>query len=77
MRRPKVGPRLWRQLPGRPPSTSADKDVIWAAHAEFLEDLSRLDAQLRDTKKKLSTAVRASGTTLTEIFGVGPSLPPR
>jgi transposase len=39
---------------------------------EFLGDLRRIDAQMRDTKKKLTTAVRASGTTLTEIFGVGP-----
>jgi transposase len=40
--------------------------------AEFLQDIRHLDAQLRDTKKKLAAAVRASGTTLTEIFGVGP-----
>ncbi len=40
--------------------------------AEFLEDMRRLDAQLRDTRKKLAAAVRASGTTLTGLFGVGP-----
>jgi transposase len=40
--------------------------------AEFLDDLRRLDAQLRGTRKKLTIAVRASGTTLTDIFGVGP-----
>jgi len=40
--------------------------------AAFLEDLRRLDAQLRDTKKKLAAAVRASATTLTQLFGVGP-----
>ena len=40
--------------------------------AEFLDDLRRLDAQLRETKKKLAAAVKASGTTLTEVFGVGP-----
>ena len=34
--------------------------------------MRRLDAQLRDTRKKLAAAVRASGTTLTEVFGVGP-----
>jgi transposase len=39
---------------------------------EFLEDLRRIDAQLRDTKKRLTVAVRASGTTITEVFGVGP-----
>jgi len=39
---------------------------------EFLEDLRRIDAQMREAKKKLTTAVRASGTTLTSVFGVGP-----
>ena len=40
--------------------------------AEFLADLRHLDAQLRETRKKLAAAVRASGTTLTQVFGVGP-----
>jgi transposase len=40
--------------------------------AEFLADLRHIDAQLRDTRKKLAAAVRASGTTLTQVFGVGP-----
>jgi len=40
--------------------------------AELLEDMRRLDAQMRESKKKLAIAVRASGTTVTEIFGVGP-----
>ena len=42
--------------------------------AEFLADLCRIDAQLRETRKKLATAVRASGTTVTEVFGVGPAI---
>jgi hypothetical protein len=37
--------------------------------AEFLADLRHVDAQLRDTRKKLAAAVRASGTTLTQVFG--------
>jgi Transposase IS116/IS110/IS902 family len=40
--------------------------------AEHLADLRRLDAQRREIRKKLTTAVRASGTTVTEVFGVGP-----
>ena len=40
--------------------------------AQFLEDLRRIDGQLRETNKKLAAAVRASGTTVTEVFGVGP-----
>jgi transposase len=40
--------------------------------AAFLDDLRRIDAQLRDTKNKLAVAVRATGTSLTGLFGVGP-----
>jgi transposase len=40
--------------------------------AEFTGDLRRIDVQMRDTKKKLATAVRAAGTSLTGLFGVGP-----
>ena len=40
--------------------------------AEFLADLRRLDAQIRDTRTRLAAEVRASGSTLTGIFGVGP-----
>jgi hypothetical protein len=34
--------------------------------------MRRLDAQLRGTRKKLAAAVKVSGTTLTQVFGVGP-----
>ena len=44
----------------------------WRLASDFLEDLRRLDEQMKQTKKKLAAAVKASGTTLTEIFGVGP-----
>ena len=40
--------------------------------AEFPGDMRRLDAQLRGTRKKLAAAVKFSGTTLTEVSGVGP-----
>jgi transposase len=36
--------------------------------------LRRIDAPLRETKNKLTAAVRASGTSLTGLFGVGPVL---
>jgi transposase len=39
---------------------------------EHLEDLRHLDTQMRASKQRLEAAVRASGTTVTEIFGVGP-----
>ena len=39
---------------------------------EHLDDLRRLDAQMRESKSRIKAAVAASGTTLTELFGVGP-----
>ena len=44
----------------------------WELAAALIEDLRRIDAQLRETRKKLDAAVRASGTSLTGLFGVGP-----
>ena len=34
--------------------------------------MRRLDEQIRQPEKKLAAAVRASGTSLTDLFGVGP-----
>ena len=39
---------------------------------ELVADVSRLDAQLRETKKRIAAAVTASKTTVTTLFGVGP-----
>ena len=41
---------------------------------ELLDDVKRLDAQLKESHKRIKTAVKASGTTLTELYGVGPIL---
>jgi transposase len=49
--------------------------VAAARHAvavELVADLRRLDEQLRETKKRITAAVKASKTTLTDVFGVGP-----
>jgi transposase len=43
-----------------------------AVAVEHLEDLRRFDDQLRASKKRLAGAVSESGTTLTDLFGVGP-----
>src|SRR5260221_5919834 len=40
--------------------------------AELLADMRRPDAQIRQSTKKLAVAVKASATTLTGLFGVGP-----
>ena len=74
--------------PGRVPQvTTANRAAaILTAHApatavaaawhelarEHLADLRRLDAHRRDIRAKLAAAVRASGTTVTDVFGVGP-----
>ncbi|MGQ0804522.1 MAG: IS110 family transposase [Actinomycetota bacterium] len=46
-----------------------------ARHAlalEHLDDLRRLDDQMRISKQRIAEAIAASGTSLTELFGVGP-----
>jgi transposase len=52
-----------------------DSPVALAWHdlaKDHLADLRRTDTRITDTKKRITTAVKASGTTLTEIFEVGP-----
>ena len=39
---------------------------------ELLEDLRRLDAQMKESKKRLAAVVKASRTSTTKLFGVGP-----
>src|SRR5690349_17197232 len=40
--------------------------------AELTEDLRGIDTRIRQTRKKTAAAVAAAGTSLTELFGVGP-----
>jgi transposase len=40
--------------------------------AELLADVQRLDQQLKDSHRRIRTAVAASQTSLTELFGIGP-----
>jgi transposase len=39
---------------------------------EVVDDIARLDATLRASKKRIAQAVQVSGTSLTDIVGVGP-----
>jgi transposase len=39
---------------------------------EVVDDITRLDEILRASKKRIAVAVQASGTSLTDIYGVGP-----
>jgi transposase len=44
----------------------------WELAAELTEDLRGVDTAIRQTRKKAAAAVRAAGTSLTGLFGVGP-----
>ncbi len=39
---------------------------------ELVDDISRVDGSLKASKKRIAVAVTASGTSLTDIVGVGP-----
>jgi transposase len=41
---------------------------------ELLDDVRRLDVQLKASHNRIKTAVRASGTSLTGLYGIGPIL---
>src|SRR6185437_6755715 len=53
------------------PAGAADA-ARWELAAELTEDLRGIDARIRETRKKAAVAVRAAGTSLTGLFGVGP-----
>ncbi len=40
--------------------------------SELVDDIARLDTALKASKKRITRAVTASGTTLTDIVGIGP-----
>ena len=61
--------RILEQVTSSGPVAAARHELA----GQFLQDLRGLDAQLRETKKKLAAAVRASGTSLTGVFGFGPA----
>jgi transposase len=60
-----------RILGSATPSGAAGQARLELA-AELLDDMRGLDARIRESKKKLAVAVKASSTSLTELFGVGP-----
>jgi hypothetical protein len=60
--------RILGQIRSAGPAAEARRELA----AELLADIRHLDAPRREVKKKLATAVKASGTSLTEVFGAGP-----
>ena len=55
------------------PMTPVEQIRYDLAH-ELLDDVERLDAQLKVSHKRIKDAVKASGTSLTDLYGVGPIL---
>ena len=55
------------------PTTPAEQ-VRYDLAVELLDDIRRLDAQLKASHKRIRVAVAASATTVTDVFGVGPIL---
>jgi len=53
------------------PLTPADQ-VRADLAVELLEDIKRSDAQLKESHRRLRTEIKLSGTTLTDIYGIGP-----
>jgi transposase len=53
------------------PATPVEQ-VRYDLAVELLDDIRRLDNQLKTSHKRIRDAVRASGTSVTELFGVGP-----
>ena len=53
------------------PETPAEH-VRYDLALELLDDVRRLDTQTKESHRRIRVAVKASGTSVTEIFGVGP-----
>jgi transposase len=65
--------RAARILRGIRPQSSSSR-VRRRLASEVLRDVRRLDRKIADLNGRIEAEVEASGTTLTEIFGIGPIL---
>jgi hypothetical protein len=62
--------RILRGIRPRGPSSSVRRRLA----SEVLRDIRTLDRKIADLSGRIEAEVEASGTTLTEIFGIGPIL---
>jgi transposase len=69
--------RAARILRGIQPRGSASACLRRRLASEVLRDVRTLDRKIADLNARIEAEVEASGTTLTEIFGVGPILAAR
>jgi transposase len=58
-------------LAGLSPVTPVEQ-IRYQLAVELLDDIRRLDDQLKASHRRIRAAVVVSGTTLTELFGIGP-----
>jgi transposase len=68
--------RAARILRGIRPQSSSSR-IRPRLASEVLRDVRTLDRKIADLERRIEVEVEASGTTLTEIFGVGPILAAR
>ena len=52
--------------------TDAVAQLRWDLIAELADDIARLEAQTKQSERRLRDAVAASGSTVTNIYGIGP-----
>jgi transposase len=55
------------------PETPAEQ-VRYDMALELLDDVRRLDEQTKESHRRIRIAIKGSGTSLTEIYGIGPIL---
>ena len=58
-------------LAGITPATAVEH-IRYDLASDLLDDIRRLDVQLKLSHKRIGAAVAASSTTVTDLFGVGP-----
>src|SRR5215212_9774072 len=72
-----VAERAARILRGIRPKGGASARLRRRLASEVLRDVRTLDRKIADLERRIEAEVEASGTTLTEIFGIGPILAAR
>ena len=70
-------PRAARILRGIRPQGGASARLRRRLASEVLRDVRTLDRKIADLNARIEAEVEASGTTLTEVFGIGPILAAR
>lgn len=68
-----VAGQAFQALAAIEPVNAAQRQRLELAH-DLLDEIELLDARMKRSKRRITDAVNASGTSLTAIFGIGPIL---